>query len=131
MERAKSHERRRSPRVAVSAGLWVSWHTSGVRRVSRVRDLSEGGAFISEDAPPPVGTPIHLLFALPEGEIQVEGMVRFQHEKDGMGVQFWRMSDGARVRLQELLRRLNTQSGAASESKNKASPRAHPDRRKS
>jgi len=76
--------------------------------VSRVRDLSAGGVFVSTATPAPVGTTVKLLFALPEGEVRVEGTVRYADATKGMGVEFTRMgtADGARYR--ELLRRLNS-----------------------
>jgi len=112
MTRLRSRDNRASPRVAVSAGVWVSWHTSGSRSVSRVRDLSVGGVFVATDAPPAIGTTVKLLFSLPEGEIRIEGVVRYGREKEGMGVEFRHMGSGARARLLEFLRRLNANAAA-------------------
>jgi PilZ domain len=108
MSHARSREKRRSPRIATSTGIWVSWQADGPRSVSRVRDLSAGGAFISTDVPAPSGATVKLLFALPEGEVRIDGLVRYSNPKTGMGVEFSRMTAVARTRLQELLRRLNT-----------------------
>jgi hypothetical protein len=101
-------ENRRSPRVEVSKGVWVAWRTDGSPSVSRVRDLSAGGVFIATDSPLAQGLPIHLLFSLPEGEIRVEGIVRYSTQGFGMGVEFVRMGAADRARLQELIRRLNS-----------------------
>jgi len=128
MARPRSRENRASPRVAISAGVWVSWHTSGHRVVSRVRDLSVGGVFVSTDAPPAIGTPVKLLFALPEGEIHIEGIVRYQRAQEGMGIEFRRMGSGARARLLEFLRRLNTQSDPAPKRTTKVPSRHEPDK---
>jgi len=85
----------------------VAWQTDGPRTVSRVRDLSAGGVFISTQAPVPVGTEVVLLFALPEGETRIHGVVRYADKDKGIGVEFTRMGTGDRARLQELLRHLN------------------------
>jgi len=108
MTSTRTRENRRNPRTEVSKGIWVSWQTTGASTVSRVRDLSAGGVFVSTATPAPVGTTVKLLFALPEGEVRVEGTVRYADATKGMGVEFTRMgtADGARYR--ELLRRLNS-----------------------
>lgn len=111
MTPARSKDNRRSARIAVSKGVWVSWRPSGPRsasrNVSRVRDLSAGGVFISTDMPMRVGAVVHMLFALPEGEIRMDGVVRYANSGTGIGVEFTRMGTADRARLQELLRRLN------------------------
>src|SRR5579862_4780893 len=94
MTSTRTRENRRSPRTEVSKGIWVSWQTTGASTVSRVRDLSTGGVFVSTPAPPPVGTAVKLLFSLPEGEVRVEGIVRYADAKKGMGVEFSRMGTG-------------------------------------
>jgi len=100
-------ENRRTARVAVSKGVWVAWKTGGPRNVSRVRDLSAGGVFISTALNIPMGTAVELLFALPEGEARIHGIVRYADGKNGIGVEFTHMGTADRARLQELLRRLN------------------------
>lgn len=107
MTGTQGRENRRSTRIAVSKGMWVSWQSDGPRNVSRVRDLSLGGAFISTDQPLPVGAALQLLFALPEGEMRIHGIVRYSDGHKGMGVEFTKMGAADRARLQELLRRLN------------------------
>ena len=102
-----SRENRRAPRVATSQGIWVAWTANGPRNVCRVRDLSAGGVFVSTLKPPAVGTVIQLLFVLPEGEMRIDGIVRYADTEKGMGVEFTRMGTADRARLQELLRRLN------------------------
>lgn len=103
-----SKENRRSARISVSQGVWVAWQLpKGSRNVSRVRDVSAGGVFISTTADVPVGATVEMLFALPEGETRVNGVVRYSDSKKGIGVEFTNMGTGDRARLQELLRRLN------------------------
>jgi uncharacterized protein (TIGR02266 family) len=101
-------ENRRTPRVEVSKGVWVAWRADGKPDVSRVRDLSAGGVFISTDKPLQKGSAVQLLFSLPEGEMRIEGTVRYCDSNQGMGVEFIRMSVADRARLQELIRRLNS-----------------------
>lgn len=110
MTSIRTRENRRSPRTKVSKGIWVSWQTTGASAstVSRVRDLSIGGVFVFTPAPPTVGTAVKLLFVLPEGEVRIEGVVRYAELKKGMGVEFTRMGTGDGARFGELLRRLNS-----------------------
>jgi PilZ domain len=107
MTRPAGKENRRTARVAVSKGVWVAWQAGGPRNVSRVRDLSEGGVFISTALSVPIGAEVELLFALPEGEARIHGLVRYADGKNGIGVEFTRMGTVDRARFQELLRRLN------------------------
>jgi PilZ domain len=107
MTRPRSRENRRSARTPVSKGIWVAWQTSGPRNVSRVRDLSAGGVFICTPLPVPIGAEVEMLFALPEGESRLKGIVRYADGNKGIGVEFTKMGAGDRARLQELLRRLN------------------------
>ncbi len=107
MTSAGGKENRKAARVAVSKGVWVAWQAGGPRNVSRVRDLSTGGVFISTAIPVPIGTVVEMLFALPEGEARIHGIVRYADGKNGIGVEFTRMGTADRARFQELLRRLN------------------------
>ncbi|HEY6903589.1 MAG TPA: PilZ domain-containing protein [Candidatus Acidoferrales bacterium] len=102
-------ENRKAARVAVSAGVWVAWQLAKKkqRHVSRVSDLSLGGVFIATPLTIATGTNIEMLFALPEGEMRIHGVVRYAAAGKGIGVEFTNMGTGDRARLQELLRRLN------------------------
>ena len=104
--RKTDRDKRRTPRVSVSAGVWVAWHSSGERQISRVRDLSAGGVFVSTTTPARVGTQLNLLFSLPEGEVRAQAIVRNSLPGQGMGVEFMQMEGGSRERLFELLKRL-------------------------
>jgi hypothetical protein len=101
-------ENRRTPRIEISKGVWVAWRTEGAPSVSRVRDLSAGGVFILSDTPVAEGSAIQLLFSLPEGEMRIEGVVRYAKAGQGMGIEFRQMGVADRARLQELIRRLNS-----------------------
>jgi Tfp pilus assembly protein PilZ len=103
-----TRENRKAARVAVSKGIWVAWQlTKKQRHVSRVRDLSTGGVFIATSLTIEIGTNVEMLFALPEGEMRIHGVVRYASLGKGIGVEFTNMGTGDRARLQELLRRLN------------------------
>jgi len=106
MNRPAGKENRRTARIAVAKGLWVAWQAGGPRHVSRVRDLSAGGVFIQTTVAVAIGTALELLFALPEGETRIEGVVRYADGKNGLGVEFTRMGNADRVRVEQLLRRL-------------------------
>jgi len=103
----QTKENRRNTRIPISAGVWVAWQEiKGARTVSRVRDVSAGGVFIATAAKVAIGAKLRLLFALPEGETRVQGVVRYVDRKKGIGVEFTGMGAGDRARLQEMLRRL-------------------------
>lgn len=107
MTPAPSKDARRSSRIAVSKGIWVSWRVDGPSSVSRVRDLSLGGVFILTTAQVPVGTVLQMLFALPEGEMRLQGVVRYAEADKGVGVEFTRVDMAEGARLRELLRRIS------------------------
>ena len=106
MNRGAGKENRRAARVAVAKGLWVAWQADGQRHVSRVRDVSAGGIFIQTTIAVAIGCQLELLFALPEGETRVEGIVRYADGRNGLGVEFTEMGSGDRLRVDQLLRRL-------------------------
>jgi len=108
MKKTRGRENRRSKRIEIPKGLWVAWRTDGSSSGSRVRDLSIGGIFISTETPLSNGSRIQLLFSLPEGEVRVEGVVRYATAGKGMGVEFTHMQTADHARLREMIRRLNT-----------------------
>ena len=91
----------------MSQGVWVAWQADGPRHVSRVRDLSAGGVFIQTTAAVSIGTEVELLFALPEGEARVDGIVRYADGKSGLVWNSPAWAAATAPALQELLRRLN------------------------
>ena len=98
---------RRSTRIAVSRGIWVSWRVDGPSSVSRVRDLSLGGVFILTTTTVAPGTAVHMLFSLPEGEMRLQGIVRYAEADKGFGIEFTRVGTADGARLRELLRRIS------------------------
>ena len=68
--------------------MWVSWKFEKQRHTSRVLDFSASGAFIVSDDIVDVGTPLKLMFAMVEGELKLEAVVRNSRVGKGMGVEF-------------------------------------------
>jgi PilZ domain len=84
----------------------VSWGVRTAQVVSRVRDLNEGGMFVSTPNPEPVGTVIAILLVAPEGQIRGHGTVRNTVPQEGMGVEITAMGAEDSSRFRELLKRL-------------------------
>ena len=72
-----------------------------------MRDLSLGGAFILTTAQVPVGASVQMLFALPEGEMRLQGTVRYAEADKGIGLEFVSVGTADSARLRELLRRIS------------------------
>jgi hypothetical protein len=68
--------------------MWVSWKFEKQRPTSRVLDFSASGAFIVTHEILAVGTPLKLIFAMIEGELKLEAVVRNSTAGRGMGVEF-------------------------------------------
>ena len=87
--RPRTHlERRKNQRIATPSGMWVSWKFGKQTITSRVEDFSAAGAFIACDEAVAVGSRLELHFSLPEGQIQVQAVVRNVRAGRGMGVEF-------------------------------------------
>ena len=82
MSRRRTHER-------VESRVPVEWHVFGsaVRHLSRLGDLSRGGAFLRTPAPKPVGSAIVLDLASPRGLVTVHARVAWT-TSTGMGLRF-------------------------------------------
>jgi hypothetical protein len=85
---AAGHERRKDLRLPTPTGMWVSWRFEKQRHTSRVLDFSASGAFIVTREILGVGTPLKLIFAMVEGELKIEAVVRNSTATRGMGVEF-------------------------------------------
>jgi PilZ domain len=68
--------------------MWVSWKFEKQRHTSRVLDFSASGAFIVSKEVVAVGTPLKLIFAMVEGELKLDAIVRNSTAGRGMGVEF-------------------------------------------
>lgn len=97
---------RRYQRIALPKGMSVAWYGGGDSQVSRVKTLGMGGVFLAAPAVRPVGTSLTLLFEVPGGFVQAQGIVRNISPGEGMGVEFTDVGPQARALLDSLLRRL-------------------------
>lgn len=86
--------------------MFVAWYGGDEQEVSRVRTLGMGGLFIATHSPQRVGTKLILVFEVPGGSVQADGVVRSVVPAKGMGVEFTRLSLSDRVLLERLLKRL-------------------------
>ena len=84
----------------------MAWYGGGDSQASRVRTLGSGGLCLSADHVRPIGTKLTLLFEVPRGFVQAEGVVRNVSPGEGMGVAFTNVGPQARVLLDDLLTRL-------------------------
>ncbi len=107
MSQKTGPEKRKHLRIAAPQGLWVAWQAAGAERViSRVLDISLGGAYIVAEKAPPVGTSLLVLFSVPEGEIRATAVVHNSETGEGMGVEFTKISHKDRACLRDLIQRL-------------------------
>jgi hypothetical protein len=97
---------RRHERISLPNGMVVAWYGGGDQQVARVKTLGMGGAFLSASRVRPVGTSLRLVFQVPGGIVQAEGVVRSVSPEEGMGVEFTDMNPQDRVLLEQLLKRL-------------------------
>jgi PilZ domain-containing protein len=97
---------RRYQPISLPNGMFVAWYGGGEQQVSRVKTLGMGGLFLSVSNAPPVGANVRLVFEVPGGSVQAEGVVMNIAPDEGMGVEFTRMVARDRILLERLLRRL-------------------------
>jgi PilZ domain-containing protein len=97
---------RRYQRITLPKGMTVAWYGGGDSQVSRVKTLGMGGLFLAAPAVRPVGTTLTLLFEVPGGFVQAQGVVRSIAPGEGMGVEFTGVGPQARALLDSLLKRL-------------------------
>lgn len=100
------YSRRLVPRVEIPEGLWVCWRCVGVEDVSRVRDMSVGGLFLSTAIPRPLGAKAKVDFLVPEGQIRAEAIVQHQVPNGGLGLKFTAIIDQDCPRLVALMDRI-------------------------
>lgn len=97
---------RRYPRVSPPNGMFAAWYGGGDQQVSRVGTLGMGGLFLATSRIRPLGTSLKLIFEVPGGVVQADGIVRSFSRGEGMGVEFTNLGSRDRVLLGQLLRRL-------------------------
>ena len=95
-------DRRKHGRVPLV--MEASWEESGSRSGARTVDISVSGCFIDTQALVAVGDTLNLKLKPHDGEfISVQGEVMYQQPGLGFGLQFTRISDADRFRLDALL----------------------------
>lgn len=97
---------RRYPRVSLPNGMFAAWYGSGDQQVSHVATLGMGGLFLAASRVRPVATSVRLVFEVPGGVVQADGIVRSFSRGEGMGVEFTKIGPRDRVLLGQLIRRL-------------------------
>jgi hypothetical protein len=97
--------RRRSLRVETPQGVWVYWGCGGRDNTSRVQNLSLGGLFIKTQKPIVAGAKTQLDFLVKEGQIRADAIVQYVIPDRGVGLRFTAVSEEARLRLAELMKR--------------------------
>ena len=105
--------RRLSSRFETADDVWVYWRCNEAEDLSRVRDLSAGGLFLSTQAPRPQGERLTMDFLVQEGRIRAEAIVQRTHESTGLGLKFTAIIDQDRPRLAALLGRVRSCSTSA------------------
>jgi PilZ domain len=98
--------KRRHQRISLPKGMSVAWYGAGQQRDSRVKTLGMGGVFLAGPYVAPVGTILRLVFEVPGGIVQAEGVVRNLVPGEGMGVEFTKLNTHNRILLERLLKRL-------------------------
>lgn len=106
MSKEARSQPRRHERIFLPKGMTVAWYGGGQQQVSRVKTLGMGGLSLCGSITQPVGATLTLVFQVPGGVIQAEGLVRNVAPGEGMGVEFVKMNDESRLLLAQLLRRL-------------------------
>jgi hypothetical protein len=99
-------EKRKHPRITLPRGMSITWRGREGSSISKVETISVGGLSIATPEPPSKDELLHLSFEVPAGEVSTQAIVRHSREKAGMGVEFVAISDEARTRLNQLLRKL-------------------------
>lgn len=101
-----ARECRRHPRISLPTGMMAAWYGGGDSQVSRVKTLSLGGALLEVSRVRPIGTTINVVFQVPGGVVQAEGVVRSIWPDEGMGIEFTNLGPNGRELLEQLLERL-------------------------
>lgn len=84
----------------------MSWKFEKQRHTSRVLDFSASGAFIVSNEVIAVDTPLKLIFAMVEGELKLDAIVRNSTAGRGMGVEFISVGGKELVLILKALKRL-------------------------
>jgi uncharacterized protein (TIGR02266 family) len=104
-ERRGGGDRRSSDRIAVE--MWVEESTDRELYFQRSANLSEGGIFLENTVPHPLGTIVNLQFTLPgdSDAIRCQGEIvnPAEGKQLGMGIKFVSLDSKVRQRLQQFI----------------------------
>jgi uncharacterized protein (TIGR02266 family) len=104
-ERRGGGDRRSSDRIAVE--MWVEESTERELYFQRSANISEGGIFLENTVPHPVGTLVNLQFTLPgdSDAIRAQGEIvnAAEGRQLGMGIKFVSLDSKVRQRLQQFI----------------------------
>ena len=95
----------------------VAYHTVDELFSEFARNINEGGLFVETETPRPVGTEVSLQFKIPGSDEPLHVVGRVAHtsnggqgEPPGIGIEFDDLDGQARQRINQLVRRLRTDS---------------------
>ncbi len=101
-----ARERRRHPRYRCEGGLQFRTAAATVQTRVTFSDLSLSGCYVELMNTCPVGTELQLSLEFRGLRVQCEGVVRTSYPFLGMGLEFTRMTEVGRQRLEEMVRSL-------------------------
>ncbi len=98
-------DRRKFPRASIQSEIWLGQDGIFTRNPEKLRDLSEGGAFIETGQRFPVGEILSLRFTLPGSShpISCTVCVRNLRGGTGLGVEFLDISTEDQQRVKEFV----------------------------
>src|SRR5947209_4290275 len=109
MDAPEPKKRRRHERTAVALLVQYRFDSFDDFVAEYSVDLSPGGIFIRTDAPPDLGTVVHLQFSLKDGSRLIEGLgkvVRIRTAAEGvqpgMGIEFTQFDDESLALVQQI-----------------------------
>lgn len=100
-----SDNRRKAKRTRTRRDAISAWKAPGQTSLSRIRDISLTGAFLTAPDPPACGSSIELILRLPGGDLRARGLVSRSMPGKGMGVRFVQMRPEDRAKLNQFLSR--------------------------
>jgi hypothetical protein len=90
-----SGDRRASQRFQAKPGNRLTYGATA----ADIRDLSMEGVFVFDADPLPVGSEIMFTLRAGDQDIELEGIVRYTADQEGMGIQFTNVSSVSNRRL--------------------------------
>jgi hypothetical protein len=88
-------DRRATPRFEPKQGNQIAYGATS----ALIRDLSLEGVFVFDADPLPVGSELFFTLRAGDQDIELEGIVRHSVDREGMGIQFTKVSAVSKRRL--------------------------------